>query len=55
MASLLNKKVTVPTGISCSIDGTVIFENEDTGKIIVLGDDGNTWHGFEYQIEHIEQ
>jgi len=49
--SLVGRTAIAPTGVGCSIEGTITSHNLFDDSIIIEDEDGEKWQGYEYQVE----
>jgi hypothetical protein len=48
---LEGKRFLAPTSRSGYVEGVITKYDADTGRVTLLTDDDDLWHGYEYQLE----
>jgi hypothetical protein len=51
---MLGKRFSAPINQVDTIEGIVTSYDDNTGSVSLLTDDGDIFHGYEYQLESIE-
>jgi len=50
---VIGERFTAPTGYADFVEGVVTFFDSDSGKVILTTDDGDSWQGYEHQLESL--
>ena len=48
---MIGQRFTIPLNLCDSVEGIVIKYDEDSGKVVLMSDDGEKLEGYEYQLE----
>ena len=52
---MLGERFLAPVDRANHVEGIITSYNEDTGFVTLFTDDGESWKGYEYQLEPIDQ
>lgn len=50
---LVGNRYLAPTGRADHVEGEVTQYDKESGRVVLLTDDGEIWSGYEYQLESI--
>ena len=50
---MVGERFLAPINLADSVEGMINSYNEDSGFVTLITDDGESWKGYEYQLESI--
>tara|TARA_B110001454_G_C12679657_1_gene417436 strand:+ start:667 stop:822 length:156 start_codon:yes stop_codon:yes gene_type:complete len=50
---MVGDRFVAPISLADTVEGVVTSYNEDSGFVTLITDDGESWKGYEYQLETI--
>ncbi|WP_139125487.1 hypothetical protein [Alteromonas macleodii] len=51
---MLGRKVIAPLDIGMTVEGKIIEFDEDSGVVVIEDEDGEQFHGYDYQLEYLD-